>query len=44
MIVWDGVGHGIPKDTIVVNHLKWLKKHLVTIYDNGEWKQVSWGK
>ena len=23
-----GVKDGIPKDTIVVNHLKWLKKHL----------------
>ena len=27
MIVLDGVGHGIPKDTIVVNHLEWLRKY-----------------
>ncbi len=29
MIVLEGVGHGIPKDTIVVNHLQWLKKYEV---------------
>ena len=27
MIVLDGVGHGIPKDTVVVNHLEWLRKY-----------------
>ena len=26
MIVFDGVAHGIPKDTIIVNLLKWLKQ------------------
>ena len=29
MIVFDGVAHGIPKDTIIVNPLKWLKQHLI---------------
>ena len=27
MIVLEGVGHGIPRDTIIVNHLAWLKKY-----------------
>ena len=27
MIVLEDVGHGIPRDTIIVNHLAWLKKY-----------------
>ena len=27
MIVLDGVGHAIPKDIMIENHLKWLKKY-----------------
>jgi dienelactone hydrolase len=27
MIVLEDVGHGIPRDTIIVNHLAWIKKY-----------------
>ena len=27
MIALDGVGHIIPKDIMIENHLKWLKKY-----------------
>ena len=27
IVVLEDVGHGIPRNTIIVNHLAWLKKY-----------------
>ena len=27
MIVLEDVGHGIPRDTIIANHLAWIRKY-----------------
>ena len=44
------IGHYHQSGIIENNNKKiiflgdWIKKYLVTIYDNGKWNQISWDK